>query len=272
MVWFFEHPYPDGYKSYSRSKPLTIDEFGLEKKWWGGAERRGRKPSEYAWKISAAEIVEKGYNLDAVGRHPHQNEVNHGDPEELMRNYQRIGDELQSTQTVLKTELIDALNTAGGDIQARRFLSQHFGEFYAIKENVAELRNTIIELAVLGKLVPQNPGDSPASELIDRIDAERTHLIRAGKIRGPKSPATSTEMVDVPLLPHGWIWTPLQSLQPSPDRMDSKVGDYGPANFQLAHLACNLGKNNATETEFAEWLDILKSATEAAEPNGEEGG
>lgn len=52
-------------------------------------------------------------------------------------------------------------------------------------------------------------------------------------------------------------------LQPSPDRMDSKLGDYGPANFQLVHLACNLGKNNATETEFAEWLEVVKSAMEA---------
>ena len=44
-IWFFEHPYPEGYKSYSRSKPLTIDEFDLEKKWWGGAARKGRKTS-----------------------------------------------------------------------------------------------------------------------------------------------------------------------------------------------------------------------------------
>ena len=51
-------------------------------------------------------------------------------------------------------------------------------------------------------------------------------------------------------------------LQPSPDRIDSAIGDYGPQNFQLAHLACNLGKNNATEAQFDEWLQIVKSATE----------
>ena len=51
-------------------------------------------------------------------------------------------------------------------------------------------------------------------------------------------------------------------LQPSPDRIDSKLGDYGPANFQLAHLACNLGKNNATETQFRDWLEIAKAATD----------
>jgi hypothetical protein len=51
-------------------------------------------------------------------------------------------------------------------------------------------------------------------------------------------------------------------LQPSPDRIDSKLGDYGPANFQLAHLACNLGKNSATEAQFHEWLEIAKAATD----------
>lgn len=57
-------------------------------------------------------------------------------------------------------------------------------------------------------------------------------------------------------------------LKPSPDRIDSRVGDYGPENFQLVHLACNLGKNDATEAQFAEWLQIAKSA---ADPNEEEG-
>ncbi len=37
--WFFEHPYPGGYKGYSRSKPLDIREFDLEEAWWGGTAR-----------------------------------------------------------------------------------------------------------------------------------------------------------------------------------------------------------------------------------------
>lgn len=42
-VWFFEHSCPKGCKSHSRSKPLTIAEFDLEKGWWGGAEGKVRK-------------------------------------------------------------------------------------------------------------------------------------------------------------------------------------------------------------------------------------
>jgi type I restriction enzyme M protein len=113
-VWFYEHPYPDGYKSYSRSKPLTIEEFDQEKKWWGGAERRGRKTNQNAWKVSAAEIAEKNYNLDAVGKNPHQDEVHHADPVELMAEYQRIVGELKKAQDALKVELMSALTASNG--------------------------------------------------------------------------------------------------------------------------------------------------------------
>jgi hypothetical protein len=46
--------------------------------------------------------------------------------------------------------------------------------------------------------------------------------------------------------------------QPSPDRIDSSLGDYGPDNLRLAHLACNLGKNAASVDEFQEWLEMMR--------------
>ena len=108
-VWFFEHPYPEGYKSYSRSKPLTIEEFDLEKAWWGGPSRKGRKTTQYAWNVSAKEIADKNYNLDAVGKNPHLVEVEHGKPEDLMREYQGIVAQLETAQAVLKAELMACL-------------------------------------------------------------------------------------------------------------------------------------------------------------------
>jgi hypothetical protein len=54
-------------------------------------------------------------------------------------------------------------------------------------------------------------------------------------------------------------------LQPSGDRRDSSLGDYGPNNYQLVHLACNLGKNSASEEQFQEWLEVVRVATESNE-------
>ena len=101
-VWFFEHPYPEGYKSYSRSKPLTIQEFDLEKKWWNN-----RKGTQYAWKATAKELAARNYNLDC--KNPHREEVNHRDPEELMQEYYEIVQKLEAAQADLKHELMQAL-------------------------------------------------------------------------------------------------------------------------------------------------------------------
>jgi len=101
-LWFFEHPYPEGYKSYSRRNPLTIEEFDREKKWW-----KKRKANEYAWKVSAKELAGRNYNLDC--KNPHQVEVNHGDPEELWIEYEEISRQLAATRDQLKQELMQAL-------------------------------------------------------------------------------------------------------------------------------------------------------------------
>jgi type I restriction enzyme M protein len=106
-VWFFEHPYPEGYKAYSRTRPLTIQEFDREKAWWGGAEREGRKADEYAWKVTVEDIAARNYNLDC--KNPHEVAVNHRDPEELMEEYQEIVRKLEAAQAALKQELMQAL-------------------------------------------------------------------------------------------------------------------------------------------------------------------
>lgn len=105
-IWFFEHPYPAGYKSYSRSKPLTIKEFDREKKWWNK-----REVNEFAWKVSVKEIAERNFNLDC--KNPHSVEINHGEPDELMAEYEQLSQELAAVQEALKAELMLAL---GGDV------------------------------------------------------------------------------------------------------------------------------------------------------------
>ena len=105
-IWFYEHPYPKGYKSYSKGKPLRIEEFELEKKWW-----HNRKTSEFAWKVSAKEIKERHYNLDC--KNPFERAVNNGDPEKLMKEYKALTLKIQETRDQLKRELLNALSRHG---------------------------------------------------------------------------------------------------------------------------------------------------------------
>ncbi len=77
---------------------------------------------------------------------------------------------------------------------------------------IKKLRDLILELAVRGKLVEQDPNDEPASVLLDRIAEEKTRLIKEGKIRRAKSqPAVELAEVDFEL-PSSWIWVRLGSV------------------------------------------------------------
>lgn len=61
-IWYFEHQLPEGYKSYGKTKPMRVEEFNLEKRWWNDRENEEFKP--YAWKVSIGEIKKRNYNLD----------------------------------------------------------------------------------------------------------------------------------------------------------------------------------------------------------------
>ncbi len=52
-IWFYEHPYPPGYKSYSKTKPIRLEEFKPEQEWWGDEadDFADRMENEFAWKV-----------------------------------------------------------------------------------------------------------------------------------------------------------------------------------------------------------------------------
>ena len=79
--------------------------------------------------------------------------------------------------------------------------------------NTKALRQKILDLAIHGKLVPQDPNDEPASVLLERIKAEKERLIKEGKIKRSKKSAKSSDTPHYPyLLPNGWEWCNLEDI------------------------------------------------------------
>ena len=79
--------------------------------------------------------------------------------------------------------------------------------------NTKALRQKILDLAIHGKLVPQDPNDEPASVLLERIRAEKERLIKEGKIKKPKKAKTTCDKPHYPYqLPEGWVWTTLENI------------------------------------------------------------
>ena len=106
-VWFYEHPYPPGVKNYSKTRPMRVEEFATEAAWWGSEADgfAGRQGSELAWKVSAADIAARGWNLDI--KNPHRTDVVSHDPEVLLAEYAQMQAEIAGLQEQLKTVLTE---------------------------------------------------------------------------------------------------------------------------------------------------------------------
>lgn len=66
-VWYYEHQLPEGYKAYSKTKPIQVAEFDNIRAWW-----TNRETNEQAWQIDIESIKANGYNLDI--KNPHRPE------------------------------------------------------------------------------------------------------------------------------------------------------------------------------------------------------
>jgi type I restriction enzyme M protein len=101
-IWYFEHPYPEGVKSYNKGKPINIKEFDLEKEWW-----TKREESPNAWKVSVDEIKARNFNLDI--KNPYQEADDLASPEELLVKYRATEKNISSIQEEIVKVLTQAL-------------------------------------------------------------------------------------------------------------------------------------------------------------------
>ncbi|UUX93379.1 restriction endonuclease subunit S [Methanoplanus endosymbiosus] len=134
----------------------------------------------------------------------------------------KLCDDLESRQEsesenrrLLLLSVLKNLEDAGSEEEkqeAWEILSGRFDDLINSAEDVKELRKTVLQLAVQGRLVPQNPEDEPASVLLEKIKEEKQNLIRTGKIKKQK-PLPPIDEEEVPYeLPEGWTWTRLNEI------------------------------------------------------------
>ncbi|OOF07701.1 hypothetical protein BZG80_00675 [Salinivibrio sp. MA440] len=110
---------------------------------------------------------------------------------------------------VLVTTLLDTLtNSADADelMQNWTRISEHFDTLFTTEESIDQLKQTILQLAVMGKLVPQDPSDEPAAELLKRVAEEKAQLVKEKKIKKQKALPPISEDEKPFELPNGWEW------------------------------------------------------------------
>ena len=145
-------------------------------------------------------------------------------------------------------------------------LAAHFDTLFTTEYSIDALKQTILQLAVMGKLVKQDPNDEPASELLKRIALEKDALVKAGKIKKQKPLPPISDDKKPFELPEGWVWCRL-----------GWIAEINPRNYAEDKLQASfvpmtlIGKSHTGEhlSETRDWGDIKKGFTHFA--NGDLG-
>ena len=91
-------------------------------------------------------------------------------------------------------------------------ISEHFDTLFTTEQSIDQLKQTILQLAVTGKLVPQDPNDEPAAKLLERIAEEKAQLVKEKKIKKQKALPPIAEDEKPFELPNGWEWCRLDDI------------------------------------------------------------
>ncbi|MDP1931838.1 MAG: restriction endonuclease subunit S [Gammaproteobacteria bacterium] len=123
---------------------------------------------------------------------------------------------------------------------------------------IKKLRELILELAVRGKLVPQDPNDEPARELLKRIQAQMNKLSEEGKIKRSKLPAQIVDTEKPYELPHGWRWVRLSQVSQANTGYAFKSSEYR-TNGTLVLRVTNINPDGTLDLMDAKYIDPVEA-------------
>ncbi|MBD9458793.1 restriction endonuclease subunit S [Pseudomonas sp. PDM05] len=121
----------------------------------------------------------------------------------------------ESAHAQLVQALLDSLTQASDATDfstSWQRLAEHFHTLFTTEPSIDALKQTMLQLAVMGKLVPQAPNDEPANELLKRIAEEKARLVAKGKIKKQKPIAMLSEKEQAFGIPARWSWARLGDL------------------------------------------------------------
>ncbi len=171
---------------------------------------------------------------------------------------------LKTHQILVKTVLETLTKTVNnGKLQdSWRHLSFHFDTLFSTEDSIEQLKQTVLQLAVMGKLVKQDHKDESAAELIKKIAKQKEKLIKEGKIKGQKSLPKVEETEQPFKIPAAWVWTRLGEItviNPRNVAEDTSQASFIPMNLITASYTGEHG------SEQRKWGDIKQGFTHFAD-------
>lgn len=136
---------------------------------------------------------------------------------------------IEAHKTLVDTLLATLTNAKDADElnESWQRISEHFDTLFTTEDSIDQLKQTILQLAVMGKLVKQDPNDEPASALLERIALEKEQLIKDKKIKKQKALPPINEDHKYFSIPSSWEWVRFESIFYDLKYGTSKKSDYG---------------------------------------------
>ena len=210
-TWFYRLDMPEGYKHFSKTKPMKLEHFAPALDWWDHRQELTEDGFDKAKKFTVKELSEDlGYNFDQCG-FPHEEEEIL-DPADLIHRYQEeraslnrnVDNALSAISNCLRGELSPSFGSiANGALERLTEIDMFFPE---------EMQKSILHYAIQGKLVEQRREEGTGEDLYRQIQTKKQFLIKSGKLKREKSLPEITEDEKPFDIPESWIWVRLRDV------------------------------------------------------------
>ena len=171
--------------------------------------------------------------------------------------------------TLVEVLLATLTDSADADELAQNWtrISEHFDSLFTTEQSIEALKQTVLQLAVMGKLVPQNPDDKSASVLLEKIAEEKERLVKDKVIKKEKPlPAITDDEKNLDL-PQGWKWASLQDII---SVMDAGWSPACPPEASPNNDIWGVLKTTAVQTlEYRQYENKVLADTKAPKPQYE---
>ena len=195
-IWYYEHSYPIGQKSYSMTSPIKFSEFENEKIWW-----HNRVENEHAWKVSIDEIKLRNYDLDI--KNPNHKPVIAKTPDRLLTEYRKKQKDIKRVSNEIQSVISKSLTHHELMPRNIKIITDNINDFVHIEGGIDLLRKEILSLAFSGKLVEQESKEGDAADLYQKV-VSNLNLKKKNK------PLSKVSKEEIPFkLPTSWMWVRL---------------------------------------------------------------
>ena len=204
-VWFYRLDMPEGYKHFSKTKPMKLEHTQPIQDWW--TDRReiiGDEVGEKSRVFSAQQLLDLDCNFDQCKFPKEDEEIL--PPAELFASFHTKCDKYLHDIYGVMNNLRSIIE--GNQKECITYDVTSFVKFSElIKNTIENFKKSVLQEAIMGKLVPQDPTEGTAEELLAEIRKEKEKLVKEGKLKKKDLEIKPIEEDEIPFeIPEGWRW------------------------------------------------------------------